>query len=71
VQFLVAVKDPDEVNSITLCARVAPVDPSETDKAMSASLEKACCVNPPANCSTNCKFVLVFVPHVPAFSPVA
>ena len=68
MQFLVAVRDPDEVNSKTLWARAAPVDPSDTDKVTSASLPKFTVVYPPEICSKICKLVLVFVPHVPAFS---
>jgi hypothetical protein len=56
------------VKSIILCARVAPVDPSETDNAVVCAPPAIdCAVNPPTICSIICKFVLVFVPHVPAF----
>ena len=71
MQFLVVDKDPDEVNSKILWARAAPVAPPDTDKVTSASLPKLTAVYPPEICSTISKFVLVFVPHVPAFSPVA
>ena len=64
-------EDTGEVMGVIHSHPKGSATPSETDKAMSASLEKFCCVNPPANCSINCKLVLVFVPHVPAFSPVA
>ena len=59
------------MNSIILCARVAPVPPSVTDKSVSPESETACVVNPPVICSTMLKLVLVLFPHVPAFSPVA
>jgi len=60
------------VKSIILCASSAPVDPSLTARAVVCAppaIDFA--INPPDICSRSCKFVLVFVPHVPAFSPVA
>ena len=68
VTFLAPVNDP--VNSIILWDKVAPVDPSETDSVVSPESETAWVVKPPEICSMICKLVLVFVPHVPAFSPV-
>ena len=50
------------MNSIILCARVAPVDPSDTDKVVVCAPPAIdCWVNPPDICSKICKFVLVFV----------
>ena len=42
-----ALSDNDPVNSIILCARAAPVDPSETDKLTVPPLVTACVVYPP------------------------
>jgi len=60
------------VNSIILCASSAPVPPSVTAKAVVCAPPAIdFCINPPAICSISSRLVLVFVPHVPAFSPVA
>ena len=62
----------DPVNSITLCCAVPVKAPSSTSKAVVPAPPAIDTVaKPPVNCSIRFKLLLVFVPHVPAFSPVA
>ena len=62
--------DKDPVKSIILWPATSPVPESEIVKATLPPLVNACVVKPPAICSISCKFVFVFVPQVPAFSPL-